>query len=153
MTFITKMCLSPAHFHQFLHPSIDSHYEGPAKSGMIVEIQGHPKHLLMPNCLGIVINVPQTITIFVGVRIFLWAYIVCPYKISCGRTWAYIVRPQKIVGISFLGVHVCPCTPSTPTNYTQYAHKKFVRPHNCTPMGVQGRTCTPTKNPNNFLWA
>ena len=74
VTFITKMCLSPAHFHQFLHPSIDSHYEGPAKSGMIVEIQGHPKHLLMPNCLGIVKNVPQTITIFVGVRIFLWAY-------------------------------------------------------------------------------
>ena len=100
------MCLSPAHFHQFLHPSIDSHYEGPAKSGMIVEIQGHPKHLLMPNCLGIVKNVPQTITIFVGVRIFLWAYIVCRYKIYCGRTWAYIVRPQKIVGISFVGVHV-----------------------------------------------
>ena len=39
---------------------------------------------------------------------------------------------------------VRPCTPSTPTNYTQYAHKKFVRPHNCTPMGVHGRTCTPT---------
>ena len=104
VTFITKMCLSPAHFHQFLHPSIDSHYEGPAKSGMIVEIQGYPKHLLMPNCLGIVINVPQTITIFVGVRIFLWAYIVCPYKISCGRTWAY------------MGVH----------GRTLYAHKKML---------------------------
>ena len=125
VTFITKMCLSPAHFHQFLHPSIDSHYEGPAKSGMIVEIQGHPKHLLMPNCLGIVINVPQTITIFVGVRIFLWAYIVCPYKISCGRTWAY------------MGVH---CTPTKNC-------WNFFCGRTCTPMGVQlcGRT--------NFLWA
>ena len=90
VTFITKMCLSPAHFHQFLHPSIETHYEGPAKYGMIVEIQGHPKHLLMPNSLGLVKNVPQTITIFVDVPIFLWAYIVYPYKISCGRTWAYV---------------------------------------------------------------
>ena len=102
VTFITKMCLSPAHFHQFLHPSIETHYEGPAKSGMIVEIKGHPKPVLMPNCLGIVNNVPQTITIFVGVhctpiKVFLWAYMgvhCTPTKSCwdfCGRTimWAY----------------------------------------------------------------
>ena len=104
MTFITKICLSPAHFHQFLH----SHYEVPAKSGMIFDTQGHSKHLLMPNCLGIVKNVPQTITIFVGVRIFLWAYIVCPYKISCGRT---LYAHKKLLGFllwAYMYTHVCP---------------------------------------------
>ena len=122
VTFITKMCLSPTHFHRFLYLSIENHYEGPAKNGKIVEIQGHPKHLLMPNCLGIVKNVPQTITIFVGVCIFLWAYIVCPYKISCGRTWAYMgVHGRTIMWAYkfFMGVQ---CTP-------MYAHKKkCVRP-------------------------
>ena len=124
VTFITKMCLSPTHFHQFFYLSIENHYEGPAKNGMIVEIQGHPKHLLMPNCLGIVKNVPQTITIFVGVRIFLWAYIVCPYKISCGRTWAY------------MGVQLC--------GRTNFLWSYNVRPWAYWAywayMGVQGRT-------------
>jgi hypothetical protein len=145
------MCLSPAHFHQFLHPSIDSHYEGPAKSGMIVEIQGHPKHLLMPNCLGIVINVPQTITIFVGVRIFLWAYIVrpCTPMYAHGRTFVWAYKFSMDVQFTPMYAHVHPCTPMgvhlygrtnflwaynvrpcTPMKKNVYAHKKFTNKQN-----------------------
>ena len=58
----------------------------------------------------------------------------------CTPLYAHVrpVRPQ-----------ITPSTPSTPMGVhgrTLYAHKKFVRPHNCTPMGVHlyGRT--------NFLW-
>ena len=144
------MCLSPTHFHRFLYLSIENHYEGPAKNGMIVEIQGHPKHLLMPNCLGIVKNVPQTITIFVGVRIFLWAYIVCPYKISCGRTWAYMCIHGRTC--AYMGVHCTPtkncwdffcgrtCTPMYAHGRTIMWAYKFFMGVQCTPMYAHGRT-------------
>ena len=134
------MCLSPTHFHRFLYLSIENHYEGPAKNGKIVEIQGHPKHLLMPNCLGIVKNVPQTITIFVGVRIFLWAYIVCPYKISCGRTWAYMgvhCTPTKNCWNFFCGRT---CTPMYAHGRTIMWAYKFFMGVQCTPMYAHGRT-------------
>ena len=113
VTFITKMCLSPAHFHQFLHPSIETHYEGPAKYGMIVEIKGHPKPVLMPNCLGIVNNVPQTITIFVGVhctpiKFFSWAYIVCPQKIVGIFLWAYMYAHVRPWAYNYVGVQCMP---------------------------------------------
>ena len=153
VTFITKMCLSPAHFHQFLHPSIDSHYEGPAKSGMIVEIQGHPKHLLMPNCLGIVINVPQTITIFVGVRIFLWCTLYAHTKFLVGVHGRTLYAHKKLLGFclwAYMYAHVRPWA----YNYvgvqifygrTMYAHGRTGRT-GCNLwaywayMGVQGRT-------------
>ena len=127
------MCLSPAHFHQFLHPSIDSHYEGPAKSGMIVEIQGHPKHLLMPNCLGIVINVPQTITIFVGVhctpiKVFLWVYM--------GVHGHTLYAHKKLLGF-FCGRT---CTPMYAHGRTiMWAYKFFIGVQ-CTSMYAHGRT-------------
>ena len=84
----------------------------------------------------------------------------------CTPLYAHVrpVRPQ-----------ITPSTPIAPMGVhgrTLYAHKKFVRPHNCTPMGVHVRPqkkfqqffvgvqctpmyahvrpCTPTRN---FVWA
>ena len=63
----------------------------------------------------------------------------------CTPLYAHVrpVRPQ-----------ITPSTPIAPMGVhgrTLYAHKKFVRPHNCTPMGVHGRTCTPTKKSQHFF--
>ena len=63
----------------------------------------------------------------------------------CTPLYAHVrpVRPQ-----------ITPSTPIAPMGVhgrTLYAHKKCVRPHNCTPMGVHGRTCTPTKKIPTFF--
>ena len=85
-------------------------------------------------CLGIVINVPQTITIFVGVHC-------TPIKVFCGRTWAHMglhCTPTKSCWDFFVGVHVRPCTPMGVQlcGRTNFLWAYNVRP--CTPMGVLG---------------
>ena len=100
------MCFSPAHFHQFLHPSIDSHYEGPAKSGMIVEIQGYPKHLLMPKLSGHSNQCTSDNNHFCGRTLYahknFFVGVLGVLGVICGRTgrtWAYKgVHGRNIAG-------------------------------------------------------